>query len=150
MSDDKFGSTPWWEFDPDERPVPLGSEVTWGASDEAELIVNAERGAIMREDTEPNLVTLAQLAAAAEPRHRQRRHRQRGIAVSHSVALFALAALLLGCVVMFVLGWNRGQQVTARPAAPSSVSEPTSHEHLSYSLESSYETDGDVAKGGEG
>lgn len=144
MSEDRFGSTPWWEFDPDERPVPLGPDGTWGAPDEAELIVNAERQGIIREDTEPNLVTLAQLAAVAQPRHRQK-----GIAASHSMALFALAALLLGSVVMFVLGWNRGQQV-ARSAPPSSVSEPTSHERLSSSLVSSYETDRFVVKGGEG
>jgi hypothetical protein len=142
---DKFGSTPWWEFDPDERPVPLGPEATWGASDEAELIVNSERRTIMRENTEPNLVTLAQLAAAAEPRRGQKE-----IEVSHSMALFALAALLLASVVMFVLGWNRGEQVAARPAVSSSVSYPTSHERLSYSLEGSYETDRAVVKGGEG
>lgn len=144
MSDDRFEPTPWWEFDPDERPVPLGPEGARGAPDEAELIVNAERRVIMREDTEPNLVTLAQLAAAAQPSHHQK-----GIAVNHSMIRFALAALLLGSAVMFELGWNRGQQV-ARPTDSSSVLEPTSHEGLSYSLESSYETDRVVVKGGEG
>lgn len=142
MTGDGFEPTPWWEFDRDERPVPLGPEGAWHAPDEAELIVNAEREAIIREDTEPNLVTLAQLAAAQPPRKRQ------GVAVSKSAALLAVGALLLGCVAMFALGWSQGREVVATRS--SSVSESTSGEEPGDSLMSSSLINNNVVKGGEG
>ena len=143
MTGDGFEPTPWWEFDRDERPVPLGPEGAWHAPDEAELIVNAEREAIIREDTEPNLVTLAQLAAAPPAPQKEP-----GIAVSKSAALVAVMALLLGCVAMFTWGWSQGRDVVAK--GPSSVSESTSGEHLRDSLMSSSLINNNVVKGGEG
>ena len=145
MTGDGFEPTPWWEFDHNERPVPLGPEGAWHAPDEAELIVNAEREAIIREDTEPNLVTLAQLAAVAQPPRKRQ-----GIAVSKSAALVAVMALLLGCVAMFALGWSQGREVVANADRPGSVSESTSGEQLGDSLMSSSLINNNVAKGGEG
>ncbi len=145
MTEDRFEPTPWWEFDHDEKPVPLGPEGAWHAPDEAELIVNAEREAIIREDTEPTLVTLAQLAATAQPPRARR-----GIAVSNSAALVAVVVLLLGCVAMFVLGWHQGRELVANGEAPSSVSEPTSRDRLGDSLMSWSLITNEVAEGGEG
>lgn len=145
MTGDNFEATPWWEFSDDEKPVPLGAGVAWEAADEAELIVNVERQAIIREDTEPNLVTLAQLAAAAEPQVSRA-----GIAVSRSTALVAVGILLLGSVAMFVLGWQQGKETLASRAAPSSVTQPTSDEQLGGSLISSTQFKNNVRKGEEG
>lgn len=126
-----FESTPWWELDPEERPVPLGSDQQWHAADEAELIVNAEREAIIREDTEPTIVTLAQLAASAEPTAPRR-----GIEMARSTALVAGAALLVGCVVMFTVGWHQGRdRVEAKGSGP--VTRTTSYETPNDSLKDS-------------
>ena len=145
MTGDGFEPTPWWEFDRDEKPVPLGPEGAWHAPDDAELIVNAEREAIIREDTEPTLVTLGQLAAAAQPPRKRK-----GVAVSKPAALLAAVALLLGCVVMFALGWSQGREVVADAIRSSSVSEPTSGQEPGDSLMSSSLTNNNVVKGGEG
>ncbi len=145
MSEDRFEPTPWWDAE-DERPVPLGAEASWAAPDEAELIVNAEREAIIREDTEPNLVTLAQLAAVAQPQVRQ----SEGLAVRRSAALAAVALLLVGCVAMFALGWSRGQEVVATSVGSRAVSESTSHESANGSLMSSSRINQVGRKGGEG
>jgi hypothetical protein len=93
--------TPWWELDPEESPVPLDTD-GWVAADDAELIVNLEREAIIREDTEPTLSTLATLNALGE------RHESRGLRVSHLSLMTAALSLLLGCAAMFVLGWSQG------------------------------------------
>lgn len=143
MTGDGFEPTPWWEFADDERPVPLGPEASWHAPDEAELIVNAEREAIIREDTEPNLVTLSQLAAAAEPPPKRD-----GIAVTRSAALAAAMVLVLGCVAMFVWGWSHGRQVVAD--GPVSVSGPTSSQQQADSLMSWSQITNNAMKGGEG
>ena len=145
MTEDRFEPTPWWEFGPDEEPVPLGPDATWQAPDEAELIVNAEREAIGREDTEPNLVTLAQLAAAAQPPQKWR-----GIEVRRSAAGVAVVALVLGCVAMFALGWSQGKEVVAKALGRSSVSQSTSGEQLGGSLMSSSLMNNNDLKGGEG
>lgn len=142
MTEDRFEPTPWWEFGHDERPVPLGPESSWHAPDEAELIVNAEREAIIREDTEPNLVTLADLAAPAQsPREGH------GVAVTKSAAVAAAMALLLGCVAMFAWGWSHGRHVGD---ASVSVSESTSREQQVDSLMSWSQMTNNAMKGGEG
>ena len=145
MTEDRFEPTPWWEFGGDEKPVPLGPEGSWHAPDEAELIVNAEREAIIREDTEPNLVTLADLAAPAESPRKSHR-----IAVTKSTAVVAAMVLVLGCVAMFAWGWTHGREVVANAHRPGSVSQPTSAEHQVDSLMSSSLITNNAMKGGEG
>lgn len=145
MNEDRFEPTPWWEFGHDERPVPLGPERSWHAPDEAELIVNAEREAIIREDTEPNLVTVADLAA---PTHSPRQ--SHGIAVTKSAAVAATMVLLLGCVAMFGWGWSHGRQAVANADGPVSVSPATSADQQADSLRSSSLITHSVMKGGEG
>ena len=145
MTEDRFEPSPWWEFGRDEKPVPLGPEGTWHAPDEAELIVNAEREAIIREDTEPSLVTLPQLAAAAE-----RQVSRPGVSVTRSTALMAVGILLLGCAAMFALGWHQGKETLAGRATPSSVTQPTLDEHLGGSVSSSAQFKNTVRKGEEG
>jgi hypothetical protein len=145
VSGDNFEATPWWELPDGEKPVPLGPGHAWEAADEAELIVNVEREAILREDTEPNLVTLAQLAAAAE-----RQVSGPGVSVTRSAALVAVGILLLGCAAMFALGWHQGKEILASRATSSSVTQPTSDEHLGGSLISSDQFKNDVRKGEEG
>lgn len=104
---------PWWEFDPDERPVPLDAS-DQNAARQAEEIVESERRAIMREDTEPTLQTLAGLRGTAITVSRARGvRRPRG-----SVRLLGSGLLLLGCVAMFTLGW--AQAAAARRIAPDS------------------------------
>lgn len=144
MSGDWFEPTPWWDAEDGERPVPLGPEGPWAAPDEAELLVNAEREEIIREDTEPDLVTLAQLAAPARPEVQRE-----GLAVSRSAASAAVALLLIGCVAMFVLGWNRGQEVLADRAASPAVLEPTSHDSANGLFMSSSRINQVGRKGGE-
>lgn len=144
MTDGRDHHLPWWEFDPDEKPVPM-TGAGWGAADEAELIAIGEREAIIREDTEPNLVTLGQLAAAAEPAVLRQ-----GIAVGNSAAVAAAMVLLLGCVAMFVWGWSHGRQVVANAHDPGSVSRSTSVEPQGDSLMSSSLITNNVMKGGEG
>jgi hypothetical protein len=145
VSEDNFEATPWWEFPDDEKPVPLGPGDAWEAADEAELIVNVEREAIGREDTEPSLVTLAQLAAAAD-----RQVSPPGVSVSRSTALVAVGILLLGCTAMFALGWHQGKEILASRATSSSVTQPTLDEHLGGSLISSAQSKNNVRKGEEG
>ena len=145
MSGDNFEATPWWELPDGEKPVPLGPGHAWEAADEAELIVNVEREAILREDTEPNLVTLAQLAAAAESQVSRT-----GVPVTRSTALVAVGILLLGCAAMFALGWNQGKEILAGRATSSSVTQPTLDEHLGGSLISSDQFKNNVRKGEEG
>ncbi|MCA1601964.1 MAG: hypothetical protein LC776_10105 [Acidobacteria bacterium] len=145
MSGDNFEATPWWELPDGEKPVPLGPGHAWEAADEAELIVNVEREAIIREDTEPSLVTLAQLAAAAEPQVSRA-----GIAVSRPTALVAAGILLLGCAAMFALGWRQGKEILASRATSSSVMQPTLDEHLGGSVLSSVQFKNDVRKGEKG
>jgi hypothetical protein len=94
------GGGPWWEFDPDERPVPL--EGAAGAVAEvAEEIVEAHRQSIIREDTEPTLQTLLSMRGPA------------GRDVSESrtdrpVLRVGIALLIAGCVGAFSLGWSQG------------------------------------------
>lgn len=145
MTGGRFEPTPWWEFGQDEKPVPLGPDATWQAADEAELIVNAEREAIGREDTEPNLVTLAQLAAAAQPPQKWR-----GIEVRKSAAAVAVVALIIGCGAMFALGWSQGKEAVVKALGRSDVSESTSGEQLGDSLMSSSQINKNDLKGGEG
>lgn len=88
----------WWEFDPDERPVPL-DEDGQGVAEVAEEIVEAERQSIMRQDTEPTLATLRALAESkvlntGEP--------------ARSLLPLGIALLVVGCAAMFSLGWSQG------------------------------------------
>ena len=105
MSD---GPRSWWDFDPDERPIPL-SELAEAVANEAEEIVESQRQAIMREDTEPTGQTLAALQeAAAAPAPSGEKDRQ-----PSSLNRVALALLAAGCAVMFGLGWVQGNEARA-------------------------------------
>lgn len=146
MSGDNFEGRPWWEFPDGEKPVPLGSGEAWEVADEAELIANVERETIVREETEPNLVTLAQLAAAAERCQVARP----GVSVSRSMALVAVVILLLGCAAMFALGWHQGKEILESRATPSSVTQRTAVERLGDSLISSAQFKNKLRKGEEG
>lgn len=111
MTDRDFGPRPWWEFDPEEVPVPSES-LGWEAPDDAELIVNAERQAILREDTEPSVMTLPAVELSQEG------HGSR-ISVgpsSRAAAITAVVLLVVACCAAFVAGWQRG-----------SATVPTSH-----------------------
>lgn len=97
---DDFGPTPWWEFDPAEKPVPLGG-AHWEAADDAELIVNAEREAIIRENTEPTIATMAAVSGS-------KRDPSLGFSSrSRPVALAAAVLLLTGCAAAFSVGWHQ-------------------------------------------
>ena len=143
MTADGFEPTPWWEFGEDEKPVPLGPD-GWHAPDEAELIVNAEREAIIREDTEPNLVTLDQLAADSGPAPKRA-----GVVVTKPAALVGAALLLVGCLAMFVLGWSHGRETVANARGPGSVSRFTSAEPQGDSLMSLSLVINHIMEGGE-
>lgn len=110
---------PWWELDPEERPVPLDAGGGWAAADDAELFVNLEREAIIREDTEPNLATLTSTG------HDQRTIRRRALSVSRSGLAAAALSLAIGCVAMFAWGWNQGAAVAADRHQPSVGEEST-------------------------
>lgn len=128
--------TPWWEFDPEERPVPM----TPGPADEAELIVNAEREAILREDTEPSVVTLAQLRAGTEPRPPQT-----GVPMSRRAAKLAAAGLAAACAAMFALGWAQARANVVNEA----VSPATQERQAAVSLNGSDPYPTAIRKGGE-
>lgn len=118
MSDRPMEPTPWWDFDPDERPVPLNADAEWAAADDAELIVGLEREAIIREDTEPTITTLAALKTKEKSRRRT------PMSVPRSAVLAAAVGLAAGCVVMFSLGWTQGAAVAAdRPTSVGSTTE---------------------------
>ncbi len=93
------GEREWWEFDPEERPVPLSNAMD--AAEAAEQIVEAERQSIIREDTDPTLQTLAAL---------QQQHAPSPAAGDppKSVLRVALLLLVAGCVGTFSLGWAQG------------------------------------------
>lgn len=132
--------TPWWEFDPEERPVPMTPGQSWEPADEAELIVNAEREAILREDTEPSVVTLAQLSAAAAPRPSQT-----GVPMSRRAAGLAAVGLAAACVAMFALGWAQGRA----NAVTEAVSPATHERQATVSLNGSDPYPMAIRKGGE-
>lgn len=75
---------PWWDFDPDERPVPLTEEDVAVAL-EAERIVQAERQAMIRQARDFRESPLDRL-----------------------VSVRTIALLLAVCLVMFALGWKQG------------------------------------------
>jgi hypothetical protein len=116
----------WWDHDPDERPIPVDA-VAAPVELAAEDIVEQERRALMREDTEPTLQTLASLQAAA------RKGERRGASVS--ATSLGVALLIAGCIVMFLLGWSAGSQ--ARAVGDRSVAEATSTTHVLDSYERS-------------
>ena len=110
---------PWWELDPEERPVPLDTGGGWAAADDAELFVNLEREAIIREDTEPSLATHTSTG------HDRRTVRRRALSVSRSGLAAAALSLAIGCVAMFAWGWNQGAAVAADRHHPSVGEEST-------------------------
>lgn len=118
MTGGPAGETPWWEFDPAEKPVPLGAEDEWGLADDAELIVNSERETMTRQDTEPTLQTLAAIKAAAA--HAWSGREGNAPISSRSGVALAVALLLAGAVTMFALGWSQG--VAARNAREQAAS----------------------------
>lgn len=138
-----FESTPWWELDPQEKPVPLTPDQSRRVADEAELIVKAEREAIIREDTEPTIVTLAQLAAEAKPRPGRS-----GISVTRRAVAMAAASLFLGCVITFTLGWQQGRAEVKRRLAADSVGAATFPDALEDSLNDSHFNQTAGKKGG--
>ena len=105
MSEDRRS---WWEFDPDERPVPL-DPITEAVADEAEKIVETQRQAIMREDTDPTGETLAALREAAEAASAGNADDDG----TGSLRRVALALLSVGCLAMFSLGWVQGAAARA-------------------------------------
>lgn len=98
------GRTPWWEFDPNERPVPLDPTDRWQAPDDAELIAHSEREAIARQDTEPTGLTIARSVEAPSSSSRVSLGRR---------AAIAACLLVVGCGAMFSLGWSHGSRVAA-------------------------------------
>lgn len=111
---------PWWEFDPDEKPIPLGAEGEWGLADDAEVIVNSEREAIARENTDPTLQTLVAMRAAGRDGRSGR-----GVFLPsqpRSVRVVAIVLLLAGCVALFSHGWSRGVAARESRDRPGSVS----------------------------
>ncbi len=105
----------WWDHDPDERPIPVDA-VAAPVERAAEEIVEQERRALMREDTQPTLETLASLQAAASQGGRR--------VASVSATSLGVALLIAGCIVMFLLGWSAGSKAPA--AGDHSVAEATS------------------------
>ena len=109
------GPEQWWDPSPDEQPIPpdvIGRSV----EEAAERIVEAERQAIIREDTEPTLQTLLSMRGPAErdiPDSRTDRPVLRG----------AIALLIASCVGAFSLGWSQG--AAARSNTLDAVTEPT-------------------------
>ena len=99
-----YGRTPWWEFDPNERPVPLDPTDRWHAPDDAELIAHAELVAIARQDTEP---TGLMIATSIKRRPSVSRIPVRGRAA------VAACILVLACGAMFSMGWSHGSRVAA-------------------------------------
>lgn len=106
----------WWGSDPEEQPVPLvpDGQTPGGPhrhqrepsviADEAERIVMASQDAMTREDTDPTLPfsfpskvpgVASRLAWGARPVDRT-----------------AVALLVLGCLVMFLMGWMHGSPAT--------------------------------------
>ncbi|MDP9069318.1 MAG: hypothetical protein M3N53_13370 [Actinomycetota bacterium] len=122
MTKGAFDRVPWWEFDPEEKPVPVAAG-GWGPADEAELIANAERQAIIREDTEPALVTLSQLAAVQEPARSPS-----GVSVTRRAVVAAALTLLVGCAGTFSLGWRHGRSAVRADATSMTRTTP-SHSH---------------------
>ena len=116
----------WWDHDPDERPIPVDA-VAAPVERAAEDIVEQERRALMREDTEPTLQTLASLQAVASQDERR--------VPSVSATSLGVALLLAGCIVMFVLGWSMGSKAPA--AGDRSVAETTSMKQVLDSYERS-------------
>lgn len=135
MSD---GTRSWWEFDPDERPVPL-DPIAEAVAVEAEEIVESQRQAIMREDTDPTGETVAAaLREAAETA-------SAGGSVGDrpgSLRRVALALLSVGCVAMFSLGWVQGAAARAGAHASSAdrVMRSTNHDERAESNEGSSTT----------
>lgn len=116
----------WWDHDPDERPIPVDA-VAAPVESAAEDIVEQERRALMREDTEPTLQTLASLQAAASRDERR--------VASVSATSLGVALLIAGCIVMFLLGWSMGSKAPA--AGDPSVAEATSMKQVLDSYERS-------------
>jgi hypothetical protein len=116
----------WWDHDPDERPIPVGA-VAAPVERAAEDIVEQERRALMREDTEPTLQTLASLQAVASQDERR--------LPSVSATSLGVALLIAGCLVMFLLGWSMGSREPT--AGDRSVAEATSMKQVLDSYERS-------------
>ena len=120
---------PWWDFDPNERPIPL-DPVVEAVADEAAAIVESQRRAIMREDTDPNGETIAALRMAVPA------PRTRVIGGIVSLRRVAVALLSLGCVAMFLLGWVEGAtEAKALVPAPARVMPDTNVETRAESNE---------------
>lgn len=116
----------WWDHDRDERPIPM-DVVAAPVERAAEDIVEQEHRALMREDTQPTLQTLASLQAAASQGGRR--------VASVSAASLGVALLIAGCIVMFLLGWSAGSKAPA--AGDRSVAEATSVKQVLDSYERS-------------
>jgi hypothetical protein len=82
----------------------------------AERIVEAERQAIIREDTEPTLQTLLSMGGPAVP---EAPHSRMGRPVLRG----AIALLIVSCVGAFSLGWSQG--AAARASTFDGVTETT-------------------------
>ena len=118
MSEDRRS---WWDFDPDERPVPL-DPIAEAVAAEAEEIVESQRQSIMREDTDPTLQTLAALREAAVVPADGGLDR-----APASLRRIAVALLSVACVAMFSLGWVQGgARAEARVSSTDRVMSPTS------------------------
>ena len=116
----------WWDHDPDERPIPVDA-VAAPVERAAEDIVEQERRALMREDTEPTLQTLASLQTVASQSERR--------VTTVSATSLGAALLIAGCIVMFLLGWSVGSREPA--AGDRSVAEATSMRQVLDSSERS-------------
>ena len=131
MSDDQRS---WWDFDPDERPVPL-DPIGEAVAIEAEAIVESQRQEIIREDTDPTGQTLAALReAAASPLSGGDSEQEPA-----SLRRVALVLLSVGCVAMFSLGWVQGAAAAedARFSADARVGAPTNTNATTESNEGS-------------
>jgi len=120
VTGERFDPITWWEFDPEERPVPLAADAAGEAADEADLIVNAERETI-REDPESTIVTLAELSGDQEgvvPRTSP---------VSKPAVVVAALILLAGCAGTFTLGWHQGKAALATRERAAGEAAPVTH-----------------------
>ena len=129
MSEDQRS---YWEFDPDERPVPL-DEVAEAVATEAEAIVESQRQEIIREDTDPTGETLAALREAVATTSPSGGTEQEPA----SVRRVALTLLSVGCVAMFSLGWVQGAAAEDASSRAERVTAPTNTDGHTESNEGS-------------
>lgn len=109
------GPEQWWDPKPDEQPIPP-DVIGRSLEEAAERIVEAERQAIIREDTEPTLQTLLSMRSSVQQEVPEAR-------TDRPVIRGAIALLVAGCVGAFSLGWSQGAVATTRTL--DAVTEPT-------------------------